>query len=111
MSDIKRALDRLNRKASQLKDLAEEVGELEAKQRDISTLDMHVRTLSGGSYWYSNDDTCGVNDASDAALEDGEQPRSWHRHGSSETHARRLAAEYVRSLVKGALDDAINLPA
>lgn len=66
---------------------------------DLRTLDSHVRTLPGGSYWYSNEDTCGIYNGFDAAAtdEDG-APRSWHRHARGEGAARHVAAEHIRKL-------------
>jgi len=52
---------------------------------DLQALDAHVAQLPGGSYWYSNDDTCGVVNALDAS-------KNWHRHADGAAAARRLAA-------------------
>jgi hypothetical protein len=63
---------------------------LRARASDIDTLDAHVRTLHGGSYWSSSNDSCGVHDA--VCPED-----NWHRHGRDENDARHEAAEHIRN--------------
>lgn len=57
---------------------------------DLDTLDAHVRTLTGDSHWYSNDDTCGVYIGGHAEL-------SWHHHAPDENAARHSVAEHIRS--------------
>lgn len=57
---------------------------------DLDTLDAHVKTLHGGSYWSSSEDSCGVHDA--ACPEN-----DWHRHGRDENDARHQAAEHIRN--------------
>ncbi len=64
---------------------------------DLRTLDAHVRTLPGGSYWYSNDDTCGIHNGYESTDENA-APRSWHRHAPGEDAARHVAAEHIRKL-------------
>lgn len=62
------------------------------KQRltDVDTLDAHARVLTGGSYWYSNDDTCGV-------YVGGHPELSWHHHAHDENAARHSVAEHIRA--------------
>lgn len=56
----------------------------------VRVLDAYVRQMAGGSYWYSNDDTCGIFDGLRASANPEEyQPDHWHAQGED---AARLAA-------------------